>query len=154
MVEGQERRLNMNRRDFLGRATVVGAAGLTVIGAMTGAHAVLAQPAMVGVTRGIENFEKRIDLIRQSLDIPGMSVAVLRKQEVILARGFGIVDIAKGTPATEHTPYPIASLTKTFAAAVIMRLVASGRLDLDEAMSSYDPGYGQWCAELKSHSLA
>jgi CubicO group peptidase (beta-lactamase class C family) len=144
----------MNRRGFLGRATVVGAVGLPVIGAMTGAHAVLAQPAMVGVMRGIESFERRIDLIRQSLDIPGMSVAVLRKQELILARGFGIVDIAKGTPATEHTPYPIASLTKTFAAAVIMRLVASGRLDLDEAMSSYDPGYAQWCAELKSQSLA
>jgi CubicO group peptidase (beta-lactamase class C family) len=144
----------MNRRDFLGRATVAGVIGLPGIGAMTDAHSELAQPAMVSVMGGIEKFEKRIDLIRQSLDIPGMSVAILRKQEVILARGFGIVDITKGTLATEHTPYPIASLTKTFAAAVIMRLVESGKLDLDEAMSSYDPGYAQWCAELKSRSLA
>jgi len=83
-----------------------------------------------------------------------MSVAVVHKQAVILARGFGIVDLAKGTAATENTPYPIASLTKTFAAAVIMRLVEAGKLDLDEAMSTYDPGYAQWCARVKSSNLA
>jgi Beta-lactamase len=105
------------------------------------------------MTRDIEKFEKRLDLIRQSLDIPGMSVAVLHKQAVILARGFGIVDIAKGTAATESTPYPIASLAKTFAAALIMRLVDARKLDLDEAMSSYDSGYAQWCASLKTRNL-
>jgi CubicO group peptidase (beta-lactamase class C family) len=104
------------------------------------------------VARDIARFEKRIDLIRQSLDIPGMSVAVVHRQEVVLARGFGIVDLAKGTAATENTPYPIASLTKTFAAAVIMRLVEAGKLDLDEAMATYDSGYGQWCADLKARS--
>jgi hypothetical protein len=41
---------------------------------------------------------------RQSLDIPGISVAVLHKRAIILARGFGVVDIAKGTAATENTP--------------------------------------------------
>src|SRR5712691_10999313 len=105
----------MNRRDFLVQATVAGAVGLPVIRTMMGSHAALAQPATVRMMLDIERFEKRVDLIRQSLDIPGMSVAVLRKQEVILARGFGIADIAKGIPASEHTPYPIASLTKTFA---------------------------------------
>jgi CubicO group peptidase (beta-lactamase class C family) len=105
------------------------------------------------MTRDIERFEKRLDLIRQSLDIPGMSVAVLHKQTVILARGFGVVDIVEATEATENTPYPIASLTKTFAAALLMRLVEAGRLDLDEAMSTYDNGYAEWCASLKSSNL-
>ena len=102
--------------------------------------------------RGTERFEQRVELIRQSLDIPGMSVAVLHRQEVILARGFGVVDLSKGTPASEHTPYPIASLTKTFAAAIIMRLVEAGNLDLDQPMSRYDPGYAQWCGELKARN--
>ena len=30
-----------------------------------------------------------------------------------------------------------------------MRLVEAGKLDLDEPLSAYDPGYAQWCAELK-----
>ena len=104
------------------------------------------------MTRKIERFEKRLDLIRQSLDIPAMSVAVVHKQAVVSARGFGVVDIAKGIEATETTPYPIASITKTFASAVIMRLVEAGKLDLDEKFSTYDPEYSQWCAQLKSLS--
>ncbi|MEJ0078415.1 MAG: serine hydrolase domain-containing protein [Alphaproteobacteria bacterium] len=103
--------------------------------------------------RDTERFTQRVELIRQSLDIPGMSVAVLHKQEVILARGFGVIDLAQGTPASEHTPYPIASLTKTFAAAVIMRLTEEGKLDLDEPMSRYDPGFAQWCREIKERNL-
>jgi len=142
----------MRRRDFLRRATAICASGLPAAAVITAGCPAQAQPTTRGLTRDVERFERRIDLIRQSLDVPGMSVAVLRKQEVILARGFGIVDIASGTPATEHTPYPIASLTKTFAAAVIMRLVEAGKLDLDEAMSTYDPNYAQWCAGLKSRN--
>ncbi len=147
----------VDRRHFLALASAAGAASLPLSAAISAGagHAALAQPQIGGetMTRNIERFERRLDLIRQSLDIPGMSIAVVHKQAVILARGFGIVDLAKGTAATENTPYPIASLTKTFAAAVIMRLVEAGQLDLDEAMSTYDPGYAQWCAGLKSGNL-
>jgi CubicO group peptidase (beta-lactamase class C family) len=134
----------MKRRDFLTLATA-GVFGVTM---PTAARA----QATVGRMRDTKRFEQRIELIRRSLDIPGMSVAVLHRQEVILARGFGVVDLAKGTPASEHTPYPIASLTKTFAAAIIMRLVEEGKLDLDQPMSRYDPGYAQWCSELKARN--
>jgi CubicO group peptidase (beta-lactamase class C family) len=127
---------------------------MPVIGTMSARHAALAQPTAVRMQRDIERFERRIELIRQSLDIPGMSVAVLHRQAVIFARGFGVVDLMSNTKATENTPYPIASLTKTFAAAVIMRLVEAGKLDLDEAMSTYDPGYAGWCADIKTRGLA
>src|SRR5215813_14647586 len=156
-TEPSQSRTSVNRRTFLALASAAGAAGTPLSAAIPGnaGSVALAQPQVAGetMTRDIERFEKQVDLIRQSLDIPGMSAAVVHKQAVILARGFGVVDLAKGTAATENTPYPIASLTKTFAAAVIMRLVEAGKLDLDEAMSTYDPGYAQWCAGLKSANL-
>jgi CubicO group peptidase (beta-lactamase class C family) len=156
-IESSQPRTSVDRRDFLALASAAGAVRLPLSAAILGSagRIALAQPRTMGeaMTRNIERFEKRLDLIRQSLDIPGMSVAVAHKQEVILARGFGIVDLARGTAATENTPYPIASLTKTFAAAVIMRLVEAGKLDLDEAMSTYDPGYAQWCSRVKSSNL-
>jgi CubicO group peptidase (beta-lactamase class C family) len=132
---------SMDRPDFSGPAM-----GQSASGSRTAASG----QVTAGRMRDTERFERRIELIRQSLDIPGMSVAVLHKQEAILARGFGVVDLAQGTPASEHTPYPVASLTKTFAAVVIMRLVEEGKLDLDEPMSRYDPGYAQWCDEIKA----
>jgi CubicO group peptidase (beta-lactamase class C family) len=79
---------------------------------------------------------------------------VLHKQAVILARGFGLVDVASGTGATETTPYPIASITKTFATAVIMKLVDEGKLDLDAPISRFDPRSAQCCARLKPVSEA
>jgi CubicO group peptidase (beta-lactamase class C family) len=134
----------MNRRRFFSIAAAAGAASLPVSGA------VVAAPPRATPGMRAERFARRVDLIRQSLDVPGMSLAVLHKQAVILARGFGLVDVASGIKATETTPYPIASITKTFAAAVIMKLVDQGRLDLDEPISKYDPSYAQWCASLKS----
>ena len=83
----------------------------------------------------IPSFEQELDRLRQELNIPGISVAVLYRQQVIFASGFGYADIENKIPATENTPYNIASCTKPFAAAVLMKLVDLGQLDLDAAMA-------------------
>ena len=101
----------------VGSATALG--GLARIARPAGAHAVTATSGPMA--RNLQEFERRCDLLRQAFAIPGMSIAVVHAQELVLARGFGIVDLAVDTPAATDTPYPVASLTKTFAAAVIMR---------------------------------
>lgn len=53
----------------------------------------------------------------------------------MFARGFGSADVENEIPATENTPYHIASLTKPFAAAIIMQLVEAGQLHLDDEMA-------------------
>jgi CubicO group peptidase (beta-lactamase class C family) len=83
----------------------------------------------------IQTFEQEVERLREELNIPGLSVAVLQGQEVVLAKGFGYADVENEIPATENTPYYIASCTKPFAAAVIMQLVEASQLDLDAAMA-------------------
>jgi len=83
----------------------------------------------------IQEFESELDALRQEFKIPGMSVAVVQRQEVVFARGYGYADLENKTPATENTPYNIASCTKPFAAAVLMKLVEEGQLDLDAPMA-------------------
>ena len=148
-----DRRRPIDRRGFLCAAAAAGVAGLSIPGTPALADNPApsdAQPTTTeAMTENIERFARRLDLIRQSLDVPGMSVAIVHKQEVVLARGFGLADVARGTRATEHTPYPIASLTKTFATAVLMRLVEQGKIELDAPMAAYDPDYAKWCAGLK-----
>ena len=80
-------------------------------------------------------FESELDALRQEYQIPGMSVAVLLRQKVVLARGFGYADLENQIPATADTPYNIASCTKPIAAAVLMRLVEGGQLDLDAPLA-------------------
>jgi CubicO group peptidase (beta-lactamase class C family) len=81
--------------------------------------------------------ESSLESLRQDLKIPAMSAAVVKDQKVLWAGGFGYADPEKKIPATEHTPYHLASLTKTFASTVVMRLVQEGKVSLDDPVSKY-----------------
>ena len=83
----------------------------------------------------IQSFAHDLENLRDELNIPGISVAVVQRQQIIFAQGFGYADVENQVPATENTPYEIASLTKPFAAAIIMQLVEADQLDLDAVMA-------------------
>ena len=82
-------------------------------------------------------FEQQLDQLRALLKIPGLSAAVIRDQEVVWAKGLGFADRDKRVLATPETLYHVCSLTKTFAATLILRLVEQGKLDLEEPASRY-----------------
>jgi CubicO group peptidase (beta-lactamase class C family) len=92
-------------------------------------------PESQSLDETIQTYETQIERIRNELNIPGLSAAVIKDQEVIFAKGFGLADVENEIPATEDTPYHIASLTKPFAAAVIMQLVEEGQLNLDDELA-------------------
>ncbi len=112
----------------------------------------------------IQTFKLEIEHLQNKYNIPGMSVAVLQKQQVIFADGFGYADIENEIPATADTPYNIASLTKTFGAAILMKLVEEGQLNLQDEMAEllqdtqfpYDKqtidGYENACKEIRKAS--
>lgn len=67
----------------------------------------------------------------------GLSVAIARGEEMILADGFGLADVEHDVPVTDETIFRIASLTKQFTAAMIMKLVEQDRLTLDDELTKY-----------------
>ncbi len=89
----------------------------------------------------IARFEKQLDELREKLKIPGLSAAIVKDQKLLWAKGFGHADLENNIAATPETNYRIASLTKTFASALLMQLVEQGKLDLDEPMSKYSPEF-------------
>jgi len=82
----------------------------------------------------IRAFQQDMERLREEWKIPGMSIAVLHNQEVELARGFGFADLENQVPATENTPYNLASCTKPIAAVILMQYVEEGTLNLDAPM--------------------
>lgn len=112
----------------------------------------------------IEVFRQKIDRLQKELHIPGMSVAILKNRQIVFAKGFGYADVKDKIPAEANTPYNIASLTKPFAAAVLMKLVEQGQLDLDVEMAAILKdtdftfrddtihGYANACAKIKKIS--
>jgi CubicO group peptidase (beta-lactamase class C family) len=85
----------------------------------------------------IASFETQLESLRQELKIPAYSAAIVKNQKVIWAKGFGYADVENKIPATEHTAYHLASLTKTFASTILMQLVQEGKIKLDDPVSKY-----------------
>jgi CubicO group peptidase (beta-lactamase class C family) len=75
----------------------------------------------------LERFEKQVDELRARLKIPGMSAVVLKDQKVVWIKGFGFADLENRIPATPDTLFHLASVTKTFAATLIMQLGGAGK---------------------------
>lgn len=71
--------------------------------------------------------------------LPGLSIAIVRDQELIWSKGYGVSDVKKKTPATPETIYSICSITKLFTSIAIMQLYEQGKLRLDDSLSSLLP---------------
>lgn len=74
-------------------------------------------------------------------NIPGMAVAVVRSDTVLLSEGFGVRSIDGSKKVTPKTLFAIGSTTKAFTATVIGSLVDEGLLDLDEPVRTYLPDF-------------
>ena len=97
----------------------------------------------------LARFEKQANELRALLKIPGMSAVIVREQEVLWAKGFGYADLENRIAATPDTVYHIASLTKTFAATLLMQLVEQRKLDLDEPVSDYSSDFKDDLVKIK-----
>jgi CubicO group peptidase (beta-lactamase class C family) len=82
-------------------------------------------------------FEKDLEDLRQQHKIPGLSAAIVQDQQLIWARGFGYADVENRVEAAPDTPYHLASVTKPFAAIIMMQLVEEGILDLEDPVAKY-----------------
>src|SRR5207244_330039 len=69
--------------------------------------------------------------------IPGLSIAVVRRGEIVHTKGYGMADVELSVPATANTVYQIGSITKQFTATAIMMLVEEEKLSLDDPISRY-----------------
>ncbi len=71
--------------------------------------------------------------------VPGIVIAVVRGEETVYAKGFGLADVGASVAATAETDYYIASSTKSFTSLAAALLHAQGKLDLDRSLQSYLP---------------
>lgn len=69
--------------------------------------------------------------------VPSIAVAVVQNGVVIWEQGFGLADRERRIPATAHTPYSLASVTKPITATAVMMLDEAGRLDIDAPIERY-----------------
>jgi len=71
--------------------------------------------------------------------IPGLAVAVMRGDRVLMAKGYGFADLEHRVGVWPETMFESGSLGKQFTAAGIMTLVEQGVLALDASVRTYLP---------------
>jgi D-alanyl-D-alanine carboxypeptidase len=74
-----------------------------------------------------------------SASIPG-AILFVRQGDRSYTVAAGYADKVKKVPMRAGDTYPIGSTTKTYTAVLVMRLVAQGRIRLDDPVSEYLPG--------------
>ena len=97
----------------------------------------------------------RVDQIAsQSLgNRAGMSVAVVRADETIIAKGYGFANLEQRAPATADTVYHIDSITKHITAGAILSLVEQGKLSLDDPVTRFVPQLGDKWSKVRIRHL-
>ncbi len=83
-------------------------------------------------------------VVERAMDRPeavGLSVAVVRGNEVVFNKGFGKANLEWDTDADSETIFRIGSITKQFTAAAIMKLVEREQMALDDPISQYLPDF-------------
>lgn len=93
--------------------------------------------AVAAVSRPFESTQELIHNELRDHSIPSLSVAVARDGKILWEQGFGWADRERRLPATEHTAYPVASVTKPLTATALMTLVQAGKVDLDRPANDY-----------------
>jgi CubicO group peptidase (beta-lactamase class C family) len=74
-------------------------------------------------------------------EIPGLAIAVVKDDQVVLARGYGVCEIGTQRAVTKDTVFAIASCTKSFTSACIGMLVDEGKLNWDDPVRKHLPGF-------------
>ncbi|HRX01233.1 MAG TPA: serine hydrolase, partial [Cyclobacteriaceae bacterium] len=73
--------------------------------------------------------------------LPGVSAAVVKDQEVIWSKGFGMANTDQKVKTQTSTIYSICSISKLFTSVAIMQLYDQGKLRLDDPVESVLPNF-------------
>jgi CubicO group peptidase (beta-lactamase class C family) len=87
----------------------------------------------------LATIEKAIDERRKELGIPGISLAIVKDDQIIYLKGLGLKDIDKKLPVTPDTRFAIGSASKAFTGMLAVLAADDGKLSLDDSPKKFLP---------------
>jgi len=85
----------------------------------------------------IQRSDLLLEQFLKTVDIPGLSVAIAKKDRIIYRRAFGMSDIEKKLPATNITKFRIGSVAKLLTAVATVSLIENSVIDRDNRIHKY-----------------
>jgi len=121
---------------FTIRATIIFVLGFNL---SVSAAADSATPSRADRAEVIKRLKTTIRYEVEQKQLPAFSIALVDKDRVVWAEGFGFQDADKKVPASAETVYRVGSVSKLFTDISLMQLVESGNLDLDAPIQNHLP---------------
>ena len=126
--------MTISRRDFLILGTVLAGSAFTT-SATSGVPAIVPELERADLGRLGTIVEQAVS----SFNTPGISSAVWKNGKQIYSHYAGLANVETRTRVTDMSAFRIGSLTKQFAGALILKLVAAGKLSLTDPAHKYLP---------------
>ena len=99
------------------------------------------QHQTIDYTDALRLINSWIEAQRDYADLPSISVAIVKDQETIWRKAFGMANNDGKVPASTSTLYSICSISKLFTSVAIMQLYDAGKLRLDDKIETILPNY-------------
>ncbi|NKF22858.1 serine hydrolase [Solimonas marina] len=109
----------------------------------------------------IAYLDQQVDAAAARYHLPGMAVGVIDNGQIVYTRTLGERVVGSGEKIDGDTLFKIASLSKAMTTALLGRLVDEGKLDWDDKVTKYLPGFKMYepkvtkqmrVADLLTHS--
>ncbi len=100
-----------------------------------------AQPKSDSLAEAIAVIDTWLDGQKDFEKIPGISVAIVKDQQLVWSKGYGFADMEKKVPMDAGTLCSICSISKLFTSVAIMQLWEQGKIRLDDSVSMYLPAF-------------
>ena len=112
---------------------------LLLISVLTNCYAQKKIKNLVGIEVLTDSINTFLNSRMDSLNIPGLSIAVINDSKVVYHQPFGFANDEKKLPVTDKTIFEGASMSKSVFAFFVMRFVEEGKLNLDKPLYEYLP---------------
>ena len=89
----------------------------------------------------LNGFDDYVNKALREWEVPGLAIAIIKDDRIVLAKGYGVRKLGDPTPVNERTLFAIGSSSKAFTAAAIAMLVDEGKLKWDDPVTKYLPGF-------------
>ncbi len=93
------------------------------------------------LAKKLQEFDAYVIKSQKEWEMPGLSVAIVKDGQVILAKGYGVRELGKPDPVNEKTIFACASTTKAMTAVCMGMLVDEGKVSWDDAVEKYLPEF-------------
>lgn len=99
----------------------------------------LVVPPLINAQHFTDSITVALTQLSQKNSLVGFGVALVTKDSILYAKGFGYANKETKTPYTPQTVQPIASISKTLLAVALMKAQEMGKLQLTDPINQYLP---------------